>query len=509
MSSSSSGQSGVATFGQLAAVADRHRSEVHEALRRPDIAVQASRPGSITELGRLAQVLTRYTDRIAHGFGLPSDDGASTRDIARQAGASLRHATAYLDRPTSDAEQDTSLAQNLRASAAALGCGLDLLFTHLPSPESSRQPTSVASVISAPDTAGQLFRLISDHAATAGQLALRTGPTPRPAGQFLLRAAALTGMAAHNHETGLQAVSLPKIPDRIRPETHEDRDQLLAGIDTSVRRLDATQAESSVTTWRYLARAATITHELDHRLVCLLRLRLETLEGSQAADQLWPVIKTMSLMSRRWRSIARTWNELTAGLRDPEIGPARDASDLVLRLGRLSRTDPTWKPGHRTPPTATDPALLAPALSDVARIGLTVITTLGACNQIAAQHRHAINDLARALSIHNIKPERAYVGPRNHGSPVEIAKLRHNYPANYADGREAVARLSGFFGEIAPALDPQMTLALRSAALPSPSSLASADCPLPLLADGAFHMGPPPPTPIHQPADPRRPSPRL
>ncbi|MEV5574509.1 hypothetical protein AB0L06_31125 [Spirillospora sp. NPDC052269] len=510
MSSSSSEQSGMATFGQLAAVADGHRSEVHEALRRPDIAVQAGRPSSVTELGRLARVLTRYTDRISRGFGLPSDDGASARDIARQAGASLRHATAYLDRPTPDADQDTSLAQSLRAAAVALGCGLDLLDTHLPSPDSGRAPTSVAAVISAPDVAADLFHLIGDHATTAGQLAIKSGPASRPAGQFLLRAAALTGMFPHDHrhETGLQAVSLLEIPDRIPPEADEDRDQLLTGIDASVRRLDASQAEGSVTTWRYLARAATITHELDLHLVAMLRLRLEALGDPQSADRLWPVLKTMNRMSSRWRTIARTWNELTAEFHTPVIGPATDASDLVIRLGRLGYTDPTWKPGHRAQPAPTDPAQLAPTLSDVARLGLTAITTLGTCNNIAARHRHAINDVARIRTLKNPKTS-PIGGPRKHGRREEIVRLRYHYPANHADGREVISRLAHLMREIAPEPDPATTLALRSAALPSPAALASADCPASSLVDGAFGISPPASSPFRQPADPQRPSPRL
>lgn len=500
----------MATFGQLAAVADRHRAEVQEALRRPDISVLAGRPSSINELGRLAQVLTRYTDRIAHGFGLPGDDGASTRNIARQAGVSLRHATAYLDMSAVSPEQGTNLARNLRASAVALGCGLDLLFTHLPSPDSGRQPTSVASVIAAPDVAGDLFRLISSHANTAGQLALKAGAARRPGGQFLLRAAAITAPFAHGHEadTGLRAVALPDIPDRIPPEVGEDQDQLLAGIDASVRRLDASQADGSVTTWRYLARAATITHELDRHLVCMLRLRLEALGDSQTADQLWPVIKTMNTMAIRWRTLARTWNDLTAGRRDPEIGPVVDASDLVIRLGRLGYADPAWKPGHRMQPTNTDPARLAPTLSDVTRIGLTVVTTLSTCNQITAQQRRAINDIVRSRRL-GITHQNRYGRPRLHDRPTDIGKLRKLYPANAIAGREVVSQLAHLIRGVMPDPGPETTLALRSAALPAPVALASADCPTSIFDDGGFSAAPPASSPLRRPAHPLQSPPHL
>ncbi|MEV4251686.1 hypothetical protein AB0J52_00810 [Spirillospora sp. NPDC049652] len=499
----------MATFGQLAAVADRHRAEAHEALRRPDIAVRAGRPCSVTELGRLARVLTRYTDRIAHGFGLPGDDGTGIREIAHQAGESLRHATAYLDKATPDTNLDTSLAQNLRASAVALGCGLDLLATHLPPPASGRELTSVAAVIAAPDVAGDLFHLISDHATTAGQLALKSGHVSHPAGHFLLRAAALAGGFAHGQQTGLQAVSLPATPDRIPPEVGESRDQLLTGIDASVRRLDASQAEGSVTTWRYLARAATITHELDFHLVCILRLRLEALAGVSTADGLEPVVKTMKRMTRRWRAIARTWHELTTEHRLSEIGPAMDASDLVVRLGRLGYTDSSWKPGHRSWHATTDPALLAPTLSEVTRIGLTVVATLGTCNQIAAQHRHAINDVACARSLKRLKPKQGYGGPHLHGSPQRITELRSHYTANHADGREVVSRLAHFLREIAPQSDSETILALRSAVLPSPAVLADADCPSSSLVGGIFEVSPPASSPVSRPARPLQSSPGL
>ncbi|RMI43918.1 hypothetical protein EBO15_14540 [Actinomadura harenae] len=494
----------MATFGQLAAVADRHRSEVHEALRHPDITVRAGRPGSLNELGRLARVLTRYTDRIAHGFGLPSDDGAHARDIARRAGASLRHATAYLDRARPEPEQNTTLAQNLRASAVALGCGLDLLSTHLPSPDSGRNPTSVAAVISAPDTAGDLFRLINKHATTAGRLALNSGPITRPAGQFLLRAAALTGMFGHTptRDTGLNAVALPGTPDRIPPEADEDRDQLIAGIDASVRRLDASQAEGSVTTWRYLARAAAITHQLDRHLLCVLRVRLEELGQSQTADQLWPVIKSMHHTALRWRNVTRVWHELTTDHQGPEIGPATDASDLILRLGRLGYTDPAWRPGHRAQPATTDPAQLAPTMSEVTRIGLTVITTLGVCDQIAEQHRRAINDLVRTGRLTATNPKA--VSHRR-----EIDKLRHHYPANRTAGRQVISRLAHLLHANTPDLGSEATLTLRSAALPSPAALAGADCPLPALTEETLNASPPAPAPFHQPTHPHRPSPHL
>ncbi|MFC4906933.1 hypothetical protein [Actinomadura gamaensis] len=468
----------MATFGELLAVADLHRSKAHEALQQADITTQASHPSSITELGRLTRVLIRYTDRIASGFGLPGDHGAKARGIARRAGTLLHQAGEALDLAGVRTSRDTRLADHLRASSVALGCGLDLLATHLPAPDQGRFPTSVAAVITAPDSAPSLFHLITQHAATAGRIAAEAGPLGGMAGRALLQAAAMTGPVSHPSDAGINAVPLNETAERIPPDENEGREQLLAGIDSSVRRLDASQAAGSVTTWRYLARAATIICDLDRHLLCMLRLRAEALGASDLVDPLWQTIRAMDPLAERWRALARRWLDLTAAHADPETGPAVDAGDLLVRLGRLAYDDPHWKPGHRARPENIDPAVLAPTREEFSTIGLTVIKTLDACNQIAAHHRDALNDVLRIRRLEGTISPAAK-------RPTEIRKLFMHYPANYNAGRAAITQLIDIMHKVSPEPEAKTALALRIAATPSPALLAGADCPHP-LTDGAL-----------------------
>ncbi|MCP2337933.1 hypothetical protein [Actinomadura rupiterrae] len=460
----------MATFGELLAVADLHRAKVQEALQQADIAVQASHPSSVAELGRLNRVLIRYTDRIASGFGLPGHHGARAEGIARRAGLLLRRADESLEMAQSTTRPDTYLAERLRSSSLALGCGLDLLATHLSPAEQGRIPTSVAAVITAPDSTRSLFRLICNHAVTAGQVALNAGPAASLAGHNILQAAAMTGSVSHVSEMGINAVPLNDTAQRLPPTEGESRDELLSGIDRSVRRLDASQAAGSVTTWRYLARAATIVCDLDRHLLCMLHLRAEAIGVSEIVEPLWETILALRPLGERWRTIARTWHDLTTAHADPETGPAMDASDLLIRLGRWAYDDPKWRPGHRSRSDSTDPAILAPTRQDLATVGLTVIKTLDACNQIAANHRDAVNDVFRARRLEGALSPLAR-------RPHMLRGLLMRYPANYSAGRAAVAQLVDVLHKLSPEPQPRTTLALRVAALPSPAALASTDCP--------------------------------
>ncbi|MEU8124931.1 hypothetical protein AB0C21_39990 [Spirillospora sp. NPDC049024] len=403
------------------------RNQLHLARFERDIRSRTTLP----ELARLAHVLARYHDQIAEGFGIPDPAGTGVRDGARRASDLIKQAEDLLGPPAATETPRSALAQKLRATSIALGCGLDLLSTHFPTAH-DQMTSATAVVIAAPDSARSLLHQLSVHTSTIGHLAWRTPAPTSQAGVLLLKAAFLSRIYSENQTSPtITAVQPQHTPDRIPPVVGEDVTQALAGIDTSIQRLNNPQTTTSITTWRYLARAAAIICDIGSKTVHQLIHRINELNESERLPALKEAATDVQHTGRTWRTIIRRWDEHIGHYGHPANGPATDASDLIIRLGRLIHADPAWTPSPHASSRLKAPHELAPDLTDAATVAAVTLKTIEACNNLAAHHHAAINDAATigAVNRHNKYPThlpRVSVSVRELSTRYDAARIRGN-----------------------------------------------------------------------------------
>ncbi|MFI0351005.1 hypothetical protein [Actinomadura sp. 9N407] len=480
------------TFGEMTAVADAHLAEVNRALHTPDVQRQARDPDLSAELARFARVLARYSDQISTGFGVPDTDDTAVRDTARRSGALIRLAQQALGRPAETETTATPLTEHLRASSIALGCGLDLLTSHF---SETTSPTTV--VITATDTSRTLLQMLNKHAVTAAHVAQHLETPHAAASKLLLQAASTTDTFNRPIRAPITAVPLRQRPERIPPAVGEDLSPAMAGIDTTAQRLSHPDSVSSVTTWRYVSRAAAITCDIGHLMANQLATRMDELAQRDHAASLrraaWETRKT----ALSWRRIARHWSSLTSQHGHPSSELATDASDLVLRLGRIVFATPDWSPGPRTVYRVKPPHVLAPTTTDASLVGATALKAIEACANLAVHHRAAAND---AAILHKAQLRRANPGP-----PAAARTLLARYETLTAQNRKAVLALGEVTLALAPEIMPskqEVALILRrttSQGLHAQPAVASADFPLsPTEALSSPRVDSPSTTPFHR-----------
>lgn len=433
------------TFGEMTAIADEHFTDLQHQLRGKTINRDIRRRAVPPELARLAHVLARYHDKIADGFGVPRDT-TGVRDAARRASTLLRDAERFLGPPNDTEIPRSALAQKLRAASIALGCGLDLLSTHFPV-SSDDAPTATAAVIAASDTARSLFHQLSTHTATVAHLAYRSEPPADRAGGLLLRAALLMRIYGEQEtRSPVNAIPLQSIPNRLPPRFGETFVEAFAGLDASIQRLSNPQTPTSVTTWRYLARAASITYDLNAKTLQQLIYRMKELEEPDHLAALKSAATAISKTGRKWREIVRRWDEQTNHYGHPANGPATDASDLIIRLGRLVHADPAWTPSPRASYRMKQPAELAPNLTQAAHVATLTLKVTEAYNTVAANHRAAINDAAVLGVLHQQREHPTHM-PR---VPNSVRQLSKSYKTAEDRGRHAITTLSQAIQALTP-----------------------------------------------------------
>ncbi|MFB4298461.1 hypothetical protein [Actinomadura sp. NTSP31] len=461
----------------MTALAAEHLTDLKHAIHAPDITHQAAQPAVRAELSQLAHVLVRYHDQIATGFGVPHTHDHGVRDAARRASALITHAEQLLGpRPTTETPE-TVLAEKIRCVSIALGCGLDLLASHAPS--TLTHPISAdAPAIAATDTARTLLHRLSDHTATVAHLAKHTGGPSETASRPLLTAAVLSRVFGKNERPPINPVPLHRTPERIPPKVDENLAEAVAGIGASIQRLKNPTTPDSIATWRYLARAAAITCDLNSKTILQLTRRMEELNELQHVARLKQVTQSVRATSGRWKAIIRRWDTYDS-FGHPAAGMATDASDLIIRLGRLIHTDPAWTPSPRASHQVRPPDQLAATMSDAARVATVALKALEACNIIAAHHRTAINDLA-VIGVLQQQQQRPTFSPR---VPASIRRLLGLYEAAETQGAETIT-VAGRTIEALSSHNSRYTdearLIIRRSATSGQSALAAAGFPAPI-----------------------------
>ncbi|MFA1538032.1 hypothetical protein [Actinomadura monticuli] len=422
----------------MTALATQQLTELHSQLHTKRLGDDLRRRAAAPELARLTHVLARYHDQIAHGFGAPHPDTARVRDGAHRAAALIKQAEHLLGPPVDTEIPQSALAQKLRAASIALGCGLDLLSTHFAvTPD---QATSAnARVIAAPDTARSLLRQLSTHTATLGHLTRRTAPPTDQASPLLLTAAVIAHIYSENQTPPpISSVPVHHIPDRIPPQLGESTDQALNGINTSIQRLSNPTSPTSITTWRYLARAAAIICDLNRKTIRQLTHRINDLNEPDHLPAIKQAATSLYHLSLAWKSIVRRWDEQIGHYGHPANGPATDASDLIIRLGRSLHADPAWTPGPRASSRLKPPHEIAPDLAHVAEVAGITLKATEACNHLAAHHHAAINDAATIGALNQQKKYPTHM-PR---VPASARELSTRYTTAQSEGRQAITTLA-------------------------------------------------------------------
>ncbi|WP_301176037.1 hypothetical protein [Actinomadura geliboluensis] len=417
-------------------LAAQHLTHLQHQLHTADLDHDLRQPAIPPELARLTHVLARYHHQIADGFGTPHPATAGVRDGAHRVGILLQQAEHHLGPPADTQTPQSALAEKLRAASIALGCGLDLLSTHFPV-TSGQATTSNAGIIAAPDTARTLLHQLSTYTATLGHLAYGTNAPSNQAGPLLLKAAVLARICSQDQTPPpINPIPFHHIPDRIPPQIGESADQASTGINASIHRLSNPASATSVTTWRYLARAAAIICDLNRKTIRQLIYRLNEPDHLSAMKQ---AAADLRYVGTAWRGIVRRWDEQIGGYGHPANGPATDAGDLIIRLGRLLHTDPAWTPSPRASSRLRPPHELARDLAHAAELATITLKTVETCNTLAAHHHAAINDVVTldALNWQKKYPTRVH----RFRLPASARELSTRYDIAQTKGRRAIASL--------------------------------------------------------------------
>jgi hypothetical protein len=395
----------MATFGDMLTAADARLERVVHALSPlgpPDIERQVQHPATLAELARLARVLSRCASQVATGFGVPNAETTAVRNDARRTSQLLDKAVHQLEQEEHADDEGPHLARELKAAALSLGCGLDLLSSHLPddgdrkrTPSTASAVTGNAGVISSADTVRWLLHTTGQHASAAGSVALRAGtPSAKAAGMSLLQAAFVAQRTGRRNAAPVTALTLNRLPERMPPSTGEDLHQAVHGIGVSAERLRAADGPGAVTTWRYLAHSAALVYEVGTKLTSQLSRRLREFGDAQSAVALQESRVQLYALSRRWQTIARRWRGLGDTSAIPSTRLAVDASDLVLRLGRLTFDDPEWAPTYRATQRLLPNERLMPGPAEACLVGTALLQAIDACATVAGFHHDAVNDIA-------------------------------------------------------------------------------------------------------------------
>jgi hypothetical protein len=395
-----------AVFGDFVAAASRRLENALLAGDEP----AARLPPITQDLYRLVVVMSRYCDDLA-----PCDEvEASSRNDLRpweravlDAGTALRLAADCLRRGADETDSDQAAtpsrqARLLASAATELTAGRDLLETHRATDSAglwgskSEWAPVVTSLPITRALGNEIARWSRQLAPFTAQLAGSAASYARPrvpgrefatepgaelgnAGQWLQTAGAAVRPAleidpvrAADTEL-LYAIPAAMVPQRQRPGTAaEPVAELCRGITISASRLrNAMQGskeqarwspDATSDGWQWMAQAAAVTSHVSELALRSLASRTSELPSPPLTEaQLRAAADLMADMRAAWHEVDRRWDTMITESRRPPASTAMtDASDLVLRIGRLTWDDPRWTPAHSRRAPLRPPAVIAP-----------------------------------------------------------------------------------------------------------------------------------------------------
>ena len=178
----------------------------------------------------------------------------------------------------------------------------------------------------------------------------------------------------------------------------------------------------------------------------------------------------MAGMRAAWHQVDRLWDVMITESRLLPTPAMTDASDLVLRMGRLVWDDPHWTPAHPRPAQMRTPAALAPGTDAVTNVVAAVHQSVDALARTAEADAGAVQaaDQAGRLYVPTRSLPADYDVPRPYATaPVSRCRvLEEAYRVALNASIQAVRALD----ELAiAARAPSKTLALARAAAPAQS----------------------------------------
>jgi hypothetical protein len=224
----------------------------------------------------------------------------------------------------------------------------------------------------------------------------------------------------------LHAVPAAAVPARIAPDGHESDAQLCAGVAVSARRLRAASfamarepggsAVLSGRAWRRTAHAAAITCDLAAQMLTGLARMPEGISGVPPG-QMTGAAASFTTARGAWRDAAWMWRNTTTDTSSDVSWTTADATDIVLRLGRLASGNPGWTPA------ASQKAGARPA-ENLARDARALADVLGAVHEAAeAITRMAAADFTAVDAVR--RAGRLYMPARILGGDAMTSRYAH------------------------------------------------------------------------------------
>jgi len=514
-----------ATFGELVGQA---RAHLAAAAGLPDTALRGeSAIEGARVAGRMARTLSRYLADIAP-YGMAEavinrhlDESmraaVDAREALRMAAMSLRAGMGDLGSP--EGEAPGPLPVHLSAAAVALSAARDLLQTHFTSdPAGWRSPRSDFSAVITSVPVGRA--ILVEVAGWSRQLAFLTARMslasasdpgiPRRVHQgladgshgLLTACAAITSgecsspAAAADIEL-LHAIPVNVAPRRQQPLGAESPAELGQGIAISAGRMRAiawaTTGEAAwspamtADSWQWAATGAAVTCHLSGRLLRLLGESPGHLAGDPGlASQLEAAAEGTVDACSCWRSVAARWYPMTTETQGLTGLGLADASDLVLRLGRLAFRDAEWTPALIRSALLRDPADLAPDEIGFAEVLAAVHHAADALDRVGDADLGAVSAAIRAGRVHVLTRTlpAGYDVPRRYANVV--AADASGLLAAYQAASDATAHMVAHLDELAVAMQaPSRVLGAARAAtrLTRRTGVRSATGDLPSVSD--------------------------
>jgi hypothetical protein len=206
----------------------------------------------------------------------------------------------------------------------------------------------------------------------------------------------------------LQAIPAAEPPQRHRlGAADESVAELCNGIAISASRLRASARGSkerarwspNVTSggWQWMAQAAAVTSHLNELLLRSLAIRVQQFAGpGENGTRLNAAADSMAEMQAAWRQVDQMWDMMITESRLLPTLAMTDASDLVLRIGRLVWDKPDWTPADSRHAPRRTTAALAPEVSAFAGVVSAAHQAVDAFARLAISDMGAVAAAMRA-----------------------------------------------------------------------------------------------------------------
>jgi hypothetical protein len=323
---------------------------------------------------------------------------------------------------------ESGLARHLDAAASSLAAGRDLLHTHLASgPDGGVLYRSAwAPVITSGPAARSLLAEITSIGEQAAALCAGAAPLLSPAGADeshrlatacqWLQIAGGSARAAQRHcpvpaadRELVHAIPARVLPPRRLPDGTEPVPALCDGVITTAERarhaawlaarLEPRSPAISITSWRKIATASTVTSHHCHILLEALAARASQHDQHQASAALARAAADAATARGSWLQAADAFAPVTTDVRWHISPAAADARDLALWTGRLTYAYPGWTLAHGPAHQTRTPEGLAPTQADARLVLAAIHHASEALSGLATANMQQARSAARARRI--------------------------------------------------------------------------------------------------------------